>query len=446
MRLGKAGGTRHRKERVVALLALIGCLSCRSKAAVRHDSADSATQAVVPGPDVRTAAISDAVFSAPIAAVRVGHTSFVAGLVAAGGLLRVVGMGEGPARWTADLAPGIAWAPDADIKLLAAGDGVAVSWKGFAGKSARMLAVLGPHGEARGEPIEIGAGVCTTIDGVAWFAPGRAGPARVRARRWSESESHDVVAVSSDRDPSLVCGDRTVFVLGDGDEDLTVSTFVPGEPARPPTILIRQADFGDDDEREHDTYTVGDDLAVVRIGAAGAVSMRELPRGRAPTAWRKLKRSLSQDDDVVAVDGDPHSTILVYTREAEGACAGVGSTAEGVRALRVDRESGDEAPLELAPPDCDRTLGPFWVASASGTPVVVWIERGTKAAPKAPPIRGLGVGRFRADGGGPSSISIAADALANEGCDETGCFLAALVRGPDGDVMRPGPIVVVNYP
>src|SRR5277367_1660687 len=117
-------------------------------------------------------AVSPAVFSAPIAASRTHHQLVVAGLVAAAGVVRVMGLTAGQPAWTVDALRGVAWAPDAEMKLLPAADGVALVWRGLlAGKSGATLVVLGPNGEPRGEPLAVGAGSCTTADGVAWIDP-----------------------------------------------------------------------------------------------------------------------------------------------------------------------------------------------------------------------------------------------------------------------------------
>jgi hypothetical protein len=386
-------------------------------------------------------------FSAPIAAVQAGGVQVVAGLVAAEGVIRVVGLRGGRASWTVDAPGKVTWAPDAEIKLSPAGDGVALVSRGLGAKSDRTLVLLGPHGEVRGEPLDIGAAFCATADGLAWVDPGPVGAVRVRARTWSDTQASEVVTIASDRRPALVCGDREVFVLGDGDDDLTLATFVPGDRAASPTVVaIRDADFRDDDEREHYTYSMGDDLGLLRVADSGSIAMREIPKGGAPTPWRKLKHALSEDDDVVAVDGDATSTIVVFTRETDGACPGVGSTAEGVRALRVDRATGQESVIDLARPDCDRSRGPFWIAPAPGIPVVAWVERSTKIAPTAAAIRGLATRALRVDGVKSGGVDIQADALVDGGCDETGCFAAALVREPGSDGMRPAPIVTLAYP
>jgi len=390
---------------------------------------------------------SEAVFSAPIAAVRTGGVQVVAGLVAAEGVIRVMGLRAGRASWTADAFGKLAWAPDAEMKLSPAGDGVALVARGLGLKSDRTLLLLGPHGEMRGDPIDLGASYCMTADGLAWVDPRPGGPVRVRAKIWSEAQAREVVTIAADRRPALVCGDHEVFVLGDGDDDLTLTAFVPGDlVAKAPLVAIRDADFGDDDEREHDTYTVGDDLGLLRVAGSGSIAMREIAKGRNPTPWRKLKHSLSEDEDVVAVDGDASATLVVFTHEADDACPGVGSTAEGVRALRIDRATGEESVLDLARPDCEVSPGPFWIAAAPGAPVIAWVERAAKLSPKAAPIRGLATRALRAGGVTSGSVNIQADALADGGCDDGGCFAAALLREPGGDGTRPAPIVAVAYP
>ncbi len=385
-------------------------------------------------------------FSAPIGAARAGRVDVVAGLVASEGIVRAVGFAGGAIVWTADVLRGVAWSTDAEVRLQPAFDGVAVFWRGLRdGKPVRALVLLGPRGEPRGEPIDIGATFCGTQDGLAWIAPHATGPTRVRARRGAEPEARDVVVLSPDRDPALVCGDHDVVVLGDGDDDLTVSMFVPGDPAaRTSTVAMRNTDFADD-EREHDAYSIGDDLGLVRVGASGSVALREMPRGGAPGPWRKLKHALSTDDDVVTVDGDATATFIVVTHDADDTCSEAGATAESVRAIRVDRQTGDESLIELAPGDCDHARGPFWIATPPTGPMVAWVERKTVLPPKAASVAGLAFRALRA-GAPVGRIEQSADVLVDAGCDEGGCSVAALVREPGTDGMRPASIRVLSYP
>jgi hypothetical protein len=270
----------------------------------------------------------------------------------------------------------------------------------------------------------------------------------VLARAWSEAEARPATTIAADRDPGFLCADHDIVALGDGDDDLSATVLTPGEAvARPTFTLVRDADFGDDEEREHYPYTVGDDLGIVRVGSSGAIALRRVPKGGAPTAWKRLKHTIPADDDVVAVDGDASSVVIVYTRDADEACPGVASTAESVRALRVDLTSWDEKAFDLAPASCDRYPGPFWIASTTAGTVVGWVDRRAGAAAGAPAIVGASFRALAADGSVRSrSIEQPADALVDVGCDARGCAVAALVRPPGGDGMQPEAIQVLAYP
>ena len=96
---------------------------------------------------------TEAVFSAPIAAARVGHVSVVAGLVAKERVVRVVGLREGRASWSTDVLKGVKWSAGVELGIEPAADGVAVLWRdGLGAVSAGTLVLLGPRGEVRGPP------------------------------------------------------------------------------------------------------------------------------------------------------------------------------------------------------------------------------------------------------------------------------------------------------
>jgi hypothetical protein len=389
------------------------------------------------------------VFSAPIGASFAHQQLVVAGLVAAEGVVRVMGLAAGRVAWSVDALRGAAWVADCELRVQPAGDGVALVWRGIlAGKAGATLVVLGPHGEPRGEPIVVGAGSCATAEGVAWIVPHLGGGVQVRARRFDEPGARDVAMLASDRAPTLLCGEHQAFVLGEGDDDLTATAFSPaGAAARPAAVAIRDSDFGDDDEREHEAFTLGDDLGIVRIGSSGTIAVREMAEGHA-SPWRRLKHAIPEDADVVAVDGDESATSVVYTREATDACPG-GESGQAVRALRIDRKTNVESPLALAPADCDGAPGSFWIASAPGeqaAPVVAWSRRRTKPASSVAPIDSLEYRVLGGDRPREGRVAVEADALVDAGCDESACFAAALVRGADNDGGRPESIVALPYP
>ena len=398
----RSGRARIAAFLLIGLIASDGCSRGSAKAVASSGPEAAAASPPSDAPSASAPAvqaqISPAVFSAPIAASRTHHQTVVAGLIAAEGVIRVMGLTAGEPAWAVDALRGVVWAADAELRLMPAADGVALVWRGIlGGKTGATLAVVGPHGEPRGDAVSVGAGSCTTADGVAWIDPRGAGPLHVRARRWGESGAHDVVALSPDRAPTLLCGEHDAFVLGEGDDDLVVTAFSPADGvARPAVAAIRDRDFGDDEEREHEGFTVGDDLGIVRVGGAGTLSVREISHGRA-SPWRRLKHALSEDDDVVAVDGDGSSIVVVFTREAANGCPGGEPGAQTIRALRIDRQSGDEGMVSLAAADCDSNPGPFWIGDAHGAPVVGWSRRRARSAQGAPPIESVAYRVFHGD-------------------------------------------------
>ncbi len=439
----------------MSLLLLLGaggaCTRGSKRGVVSKDAGAEASRSDLTAQEAGVAAapvfLTPAVFSAPIAAIRLNHQLVVAGLVAAEGVVRVMAPGDGLPVWTVDALRGVAWIADADLKLQPAGDGVALVWRGsLGGNAGTTLVVLGPHGEPRGDAVAIGSGACSTADGVAWLDPRAGATTHVRARRWTDPEARDVLSIPSERAGTLSCGEHVVHVLGDGDDDLTATDFTPGDVAgQPPTLAIRDRDFGDDDEREHEAYTVADDLGIVRIGDSGTISVREISHGHA-SAWRRLKHALSENDDVVAVDGDAAATLIVFTRESNEACSETEANAESVRSLRIDRTTGEESLLLLAAARCESARGPFWIAQGTADPIVAWTERRTKPSPNGAPIDALAFRVLHGDRPSAGRIDLSADALVEAACDDGGCFAAALVRPPESLGDRPGPVRGLRYP
>ena len=441
------------------LLVLLGSACSRSSSATPAgtppggDAAGTAASAPAAAPASAESAqppqISPAVFSAPIAATRVGEMRVAAGLVAADGLLRVIGWPVGQPTWFADPLRGVSWTPDAELRLEPAGDGVALLWRGNVnGKARGVVVLLGPRGEPRGEPVAVGASFCTTTEGIAWIDPHATGPVHVRARAWAEASPHEVTALSSDRAPSLVCGDHVAFVLGDGDDDLTSTAFSPADGAASPPVAVEQGtELGDDEEREHEAFTSGDVLGFVRVGGSGVVAMREVTRERAGP-WRRLKHRLSEDDDVVAVDGDPTASFIVYTRDASDACRSAAGTAESVHALRVDRATGQSRSSTWRSRTATPRAGPSgriarelgWTSRCLGR------TRREQGRPRRTGRRArLGFSCAKKSRPPPAAARSQPTPSYREGVARL-CFAAALVRAPDGDGSQPAAIEVLPYP
>jgi hypothetical protein len=393
---------------------------------------------------------TDAVFSAPIAAARRGRTVFVGGLLARDGVVRVMALADGRTLWSTDVLHGVVWTPNAELTIEPAGELTAVLFRSGIGTSgAGKIVLLGPDGDLRGTPLDLHAAACTTSEGLAWVEPSPEG-ARILARAWSETAPRPLLKLVADQTPALACGDRTAFVLADSDENLAVTTFVPGDAAAHPAVVVmHDADFSDD-ERDHRAFTAGDTLVLVRVGDEGAVMLREVTATGTLGPWRRVKRALGDDDDIVAADGNGTTALVVYARDAEDACPSEGSMAQHVRARRIDRSTAAEVVFDVAPPDCGRSVGPFWVApdGPAGNGVIAWPERRRHSEANAPPISGLAY-RVVGETGVLSAgrIDIDADALATADCDREHCVVAALVRGGDPtDAMQPMAITLLAYP
>jgi hypothetical protein len=309
------------------------------------------------------------------------------------------------------------------------------------------MVVLGANGEVQKAPVDVGPAACATEDGVAWIEREHDGITRVRQRAWSADSTDELATLSRDRDPELVCAAHRTFALGEGEDDLTV-TVASRSGARSPVVVLRDHDFPGDEEREHDVYTVGDTLGVVRVGESGALAVREVT-DEVPSPWRRLTTKVMRDDDVVGVDADGHSLIVVFTRDEGDRCGG--APALSVHAL-VERRSaeeggGSESQIELAPVDCDHDPSPFWTGVLERGFVVAWVERGHKVDALAAPIAGVAY-RLVGDVSAASleRVAVAADELAPAGCDKTRCYAAALVRLPQTDDTQPEPIRLIAYP
>jgi hypothetical protein len=396
------------------------------------------------------------VFSRPIAALRVGQETVVAGFVAHERSIRVVGLRGSDPPWTTDALRDVASAPDAEISILpAAKGGVAVWWRSPGpGRRAGALVILGPAGELLRGPIDVGGAVCATDSGLAWLSPDEGGPHHVFALAWGDAGAHDVMTVPTDRAASLVCGDRVAFVVIDSDEDVKVSSLRPAEATLgPPVIVERAGDFPDDD-LDRETVAIADDLEIVHLSSAGEAAIRRVSPAGATTAWRKLRHRFSADEDLVMVDGDARELRVLSTREGEAECPESRGPGVALALFRFERGSGTESSVPLAPAACDWTPGSPWMASPSeaGTVVVAWAERRADA-PRGSAITGLS---YRVLGPGAlqgGRIDLDADEVVDGACDDRVCFAAALVRPPvddrsNGDGAAPAPesIAVLQFP
>jgi hypothetical protein len=401
--------------------------------------------------------------SAPIAAARSGADVVVAGLDVPSRSIRVQRISASDAVVAERMVfEGVAWSSDSDLKVIAASDGVAVTWRGLrGGKLVRQLLVLGADLAPRGEAVDVAAGSCATQDAL-WFTDGK----RVHRRPWSGSATHS--ELPKDKDAALVCGAHRAFALLDEDEGTTLLALGGGGEAdggkadaggasASSTIVgaaaslsvLKESEFGEDEQRERAEFTVGDDLGVVRLATSGAVALREIRAG-ALGPLRKLKTAIGRDDDVVAVDASLRVVVIVFTEDAGEACAAEGgamSPSTRVKALRVDRATLEESTVELSPGACGREVGPFFTGALGDAVSVAWVERVPVAGKARAPIAGLAHRTVNA-AGAPGELVRAeqpADALVDAGCDGAHCYAVALARRTGMDAMIPGLARVLRY-
>jgi hypothetical protein len=396
-----------------------------------------------------------AAFAQPIAAARVKTgTVMVAGLAPSRGVIAVENLGDdGAARWTVDVLSGISGGPNVELHVFPTTDGAAVVYRGRKGeRQVTQAALVDASGRVSGPAFDAGPAACATDDALAWIERPSGGAARVLALPWGKTTPAEILSVPAERDPALVCGTKTAFALGDGERDTTIATrataMVPTPQGSPgasprPRVIIRDRDFTDE-EREHDTFVVGDALGLVRVGQSGSLSLREV--GAEPSPWRHLGTKLTEADDVVAVDGDSEATTVVFTHDdGGGGCDG--PSAPGVRTLRVSRKSPLDASFELAPAACGRELGPFWTGSVGEAFVVAWVERASVRGSGEPPIVGFSYRTITSAGLGElRRVARPSDEMVDAGCDKDRCYAVALVRPPQAAEPQAESVEVLAYP
>lgn len=394
------------------------------------------------------ASASAAVFSAPIAAARVDGTEdvVVAGLDVAASAIRVQRIDAKNAVVTDRIAlAGARWSSNVDLKLFAIEGGFAVTFHGLVdGKFTRKLVLLDKELVAKGEPSDVSAVACATREAI-WFSDGK----RVRSRAHSTPESADV-ALRGEGEVALVCGAHHAFAVVDEDDGASVVDLSAGGGKAHSVALLREKDFGEDDQRERGEFVVGDELGLVRLANSGAVAYRETKGGAAGPLGR-AKTVIPRDDDVVAIDASSKAIVVVFTQDVSESCPkdrGVAPPSTRISALRIDRETREESTVELSAGVCGREVGPFFTGSLGEGISVAWVERASVVGTPRAPIASLAhafvppAGAVRP----AARIDQPADALVDAGCDGKRCYAAALARNDGADAMVPGFARILHYP
>lgn len=338
---------------------------------------------------------------------------------------------------------------DTELKVVARGDeghvAGALMWRGLHDKKpVRELVMFEPKSkpgssvqslEPRGEVSEVPAASCATRDGL-WFADG------ARALSFPFKGVASKMSLPKDKEASLLCAQHRAFAVLEEDE--RTSVLVLGADGAAEIPMVREADFGEDEQRELAEYSVGDDVGFVRLAASGAVAVREL-EGTTPTPIKRLKRLIPRDSDVVAVDASSSQIVVVYTEDVADAGADdrESTACTRVSVIRIERSSFEESSRELAPPRCGVEVGPFFTSAVgAGAVSVAWAERASTVVgkPRAP-IVGLSYATIQGAPTAPKRIDVAAEALVDAGCSSDSCYAAALVRSDSGR----GAIKILRY-
>jgi hypothetical protein len=368
--------------------------------------------------------------SSPIAAARApSGPILMAGIVASRGAVVAVRAADRETKgWTVDAITGVGVTANVELRTFPSGDGIALVYRGRReGRSVTEAVTVSAQGKVSAPLPDVSTAACATDDALVWISRAEGGTSRVSSVPWSLSPVAALLTLPSERDPMLICGNKTVYVLGDGERDTTAALLGGGAPRT--SVVMRERDFGDE-EREHDPFAVDDSLGLVRIGQSGSVSIREVGAGSAGS-WRRLATKLTEADDVVAVDGDAQSSLVIFTRDDGAGCDG--PAAPSVHALYVPKAGEAERVVDLAPAECDKELGQVWTGAIGGSFVAGWGEHASAPRPGEPKVTGLTYRTLGSAGAeGPHHVRLAADEIVDAGCDKDRCYAALLAKGVDG--------------
>jgi len=430
-------------RRPAALLVTIIAIGCQSNK-TQPSQGDTAPPAASSPP---RSGVAPARFSSPIAAAHsASGVTFVAGLVVPRGVIALTALGpDGTTRWTHDVITGVVWSANATLNVVPTKTaGAVVIWRGSrGGQDVTVARTVVADGTSAQEPFVVGSAACGTDHELAWIDHGAAGTWVVKTLPFGGSTPAVALTLSEDRDPAVFCGGARVFALGDGEDDVTLTSWAAGVASRSQRVVVDR-EFHGDDERGHELYSVGDALGIVRVGASGTIASREVS-GEHLTPWRRLSRKLQEADDVTLVDADAHTAVLAFTHDASG--AGDVTGVSSVEAVAWDRTGTHEASYSLAPADGTRVRGPFWSGAVKGGIAVAWVERSVRTGARDAPIVGITYRVVAMDSLGEShSIDRPADEVVDAGCDDVHCYAVALARAAGEDGGQPEVTEVLAYP
>lgn len=341
----------------------------------------------------------------------------------------------------------VKWTADADLRVYDVGDAALVVWHGNVGGKFEARAVrVSRKGEPLGESFAMDVPSCALDDGVAWSESQPSGAARIRSKIWKAGVAVDDRTPTFE-DPFVVaCGAKRVFALVQPEGKPPFVQMSGG--GEPPRVLHHFAATNEaEDAPDPFAFTTGDEVGVVRVGEGGAFVVGFGSPTTPFTVHKEFSERIHTEDDVVAVDADAKRVAIVFTREEDARCDPKEGGATTVSVIDVDRVGMRDTLVELAPSTCGRDFAPFWTGTTANGLVVSWAERNRRAAKTSAPITAIFSRSLASPPGTPARRqAIAADGVADAGCDATKCYTVALLRAPSGDVLDPGELVVTSFP
>ncbi|MFO0643699.1 MAG: hypothetical protein U0183_31015 [Polyangiaceae bacterium] len=408
-------------------------------------SLDAAAPVAVDAGDGAVSALEMPKLSMPIGATLVpGGGVVVAGLSVPEKVVRVARVSRsGVVERRADVLAGAEWAHDAEISPHAVGSAVALVYRGkLEGQLQRVVVRLDDTLSA-GPRRVFGTTTCATRDAVYWLE-------KKGVKAELAAGPRDLDLPGMDGDLGLFCDESRAFVTGDA-EGVLSAVALSAEGAKTVLPIVGDKDFADE-EREHAFFATASGLAVVRIGAEGALATKSPLEPK-----REAGLKLDDEEDLVLADADDTTLYLATTREHEGCAAGEDASAlptlrasrfsTSVHVVRLDLATGKATREDLGRAACGHQVSTFFFGKSGERRVLSWTERAPGSGKTKAPIDALAV---RVLGKGLATVSqkipLHADGLVDAGCDADGCVAVWLERPEAQDDRQPELPRILRFP
>jgi hypothetical protein len=414
-----------------------GCRSDRHRIDVDQiRTGDAATR--VKDADRQTAEGKALRFAGPLTAVMTSSLAAVAGRDRKTGQVVLAFSSDG--TWASERTVRIAESGPAttdDIELFGSQQKLALTVRGLAGKErARHLYRIdfaGDAGVRLSSPVDAGDASCATSDGV--FSLYREADT-FRGQFWPFSGTATAVEGllgPAKSEATLVCGQHRVFFATATDETSRILTWLDGEKLASPGILPKTADSPGESETSMAPFE--DQLVAVKLDQTGTVRIWKWKGGASPAAWTKASLGGKGEAGLEAVIPAAGMLGLVMTRTVDpGKSCRDSDALDTVAEVAVISDVDGRvvhAPERIETWRCGAEPGPFFSGWVQGQLVVAW-PRGADAACAKVGVRHGGITYAviepKATRARIGRAGRPAEAIADAGCVDGKCFVAAVTR------------------